>query len=179
MGRLLAAATTHMAIPGVVLNSQGTAALAANLVRYFPIYVVTPIVVDQLVLEVTTLAGSTTARMGIYHADKDWVPGALVVDGGTVATDSTGVKAASVTAPLAPGRYLMATNSNGTATIRTFRGFLANQWLMSTLGASSVVFLLRGAQTYGAFPATGTAIDTVSASTIALDYYMCLRISTP
>ena len=44
---------------------------------------------DALVGRVTTWPGSI-GRMGIYTADDDWQPAALVVDAGTFSTTATG-----------------------------------------------------------------------------------------
>lgn len=179
-GRLRASGTNYLSLPGVNISSVGTVAQAANFVRYFPIKLETVMAFDQLVCEVTGAgAGGTTARMGIYHRDKDWVPGDLIVDGGTVAVDGTGVKTASISVILGPGRYYLCWNTDGTPTVRSVRGFPPNGHLLPTLGASPIVISLRGTQTYGAFPATGTVIDSVSGSTIPMDYWVFLRASTP
>lgn len=180
VGRPIIAATTYLTLPGVSISTTATTAQAANQVKYYPIYVTTPITIDQLSLEVTSAgAGGTTARMGIYHADINWVPGALIADSGTVAVDSTGVKSAAVAVTLAPGRYLLCFNSDGAPTLRCARGNLGNTVLLPTLGANPALFSMRGTQTYGAFPATGTAIDTVAGNTVGFDYVVFPRVSTP
>ena len=62
--------------------------------------------------EVTTTGTATLLRLGLYAADADWQPGALIVDGGTVDATGTGNKSASVNVVLQPGNYLAALNAN-------------------------------------------------------------------
>lgn len=178
--RVVLSGLTYGSLPGVGSISSGTTTLAANQVRYLPIVVDTPITVDQLILEVTTAgAASTTARMGIYTAGLDWMPVTLVVDGGTVAVDSTGAKTLSISQQLMPGRYLLTINTDGTPTLRYVRGSINSALLTDAFGSSPIVGHLRATQTYGAFPATPTAPTLAVAVTAGPDYVLCTRISTP
>lgn len=181
-GRLVVAATTYYNLPNVAFNAQSTLAIAANTARYFPIKIDTSITIDQLVTEVTTASGSggSTARLALYAAGTDWQVGALVVDGGTVATDSTGVKAATVNTVVSSGRYYLVINADVGFTARSIRGSLVASHMRWSAGSSSVfVGALTVAQTYGAFPSTGDAISTVTFNTTQLDYAMAIRVSVP
>lgn len=180
-GRLKISGTTHYSIPGVEASSAGTFAISANTIRYAPIYVTTPITIDQMAIEVTTGgAASTTARLGIYNADLDWQPTSLVVDAGTVAVDSTGVKIASVNVTLPPGRYLLALNSDGAPTLRRVLGGAMFLGYANTLGASPFIVIPNTTQTYGVLPNPGTAISNISSgSSASTHHYIFLRTSAP
>lgn len=173
-------ATIYYSVPGQQPATTSTLALVANVVRYFPIVITTPITINQLALEVTTVgAGSTTARLGIYNADTDWQATSLLLDAGTVAVDSLGVKTITVSQILTPGRYLFAINSDGTPQMRTVRGGANYLGYDSIIGASPFVTGIRGAQTYGAFPGTGTAWNTISGAATPNHYMIFARVSVP
>ncbi|GAG85064.1 unnamed protein product [marine sediment metagenome] len=79
-GRAVGGGVTYLTIPGVIGlgSTTATGLLAANK-YYHPIYVRTPITVDAIVVEITANGGpGSTARAGIYHADVNWQPGALI-----------------------------------------------------------------------------------------------------
>jgi hypothetical protein len=171
--------TSNFLIPGFVPNNSSTLALTANQVRYFPIIVSTAITLDRLACEVTaTGAGGTTIRLGIYNADTDWAVTSLVVDGGTVAADSTGVKTVTINTTLAPGRYLLACNSDGTPTLRSIRGALPGMGFVAALGATANITRMTASQTYDAFPSTGTA-HTIGSGNQQYDYAVFCRVSVP
>lgn len=181
VGRANAGGTVQYSLPGVAISAGGTLALSANQVRYFPILVDTTITIDQFGLEVTAAgAAATTLRMGLYSADTDWQPTSLILDAGTVAADSLGVKTLSPTAfSLAPGRYVLAINTDGAPTVRTVRGGFRSGLVVIGLGTNIVLNFLRGVQAYAAFPSTGTAYSTAGGGTNAFDYPIFLRLSVP
>lgn len=80
--------------------------------QYFVPYIVEePHTFTQLGLNVTTAgAAGATLRFGLY-ADNNNIPGALIVDTGTVAADTTGFKSATISAMLAPGLYWKSVSS--------------------------------------------------------------------
>lgn len=180
-GRLVVGGTTHYTLPGVCPSGTvGSAVLTAGQDRFMPILVETPITLDQLALEVTSAgAGGTTLRMAIYNADGSWQPTTLVVDAGTVAADGNGVKTATISTTLAPGRYLLAVNSDGTPTLRTIRGSIPNMFINSAFSGNALILVMRNTRAYAAFPATATAIDTVTASSVGIEYSVVCRVSTP
>ena len=179
VGRAKAGGTTHYMVPGVELSATGTVAIAANVLRYEPFITNTTITIDQLALEVTTAsAGGTTLRMGIYNADTDWQPTSLIVDAGTVAADSLGVKTASISQTLSPGRYLKVINSDSTPTLRTGRGGSALLGAQSTL-TSAPFFTPSVATAYAAFTAAGVAWTTLITSGSPPVHYVFCRVSVP
>jgi hypothetical protein len=180
-GRSKQGATTHLALPGVSLSGTVTTlAISANTVRYFPVLVRSAITVDQIAVEVqTNSAANTTIRLGIFNADTDWQPSGLVVDGGTVAADSNGFKAASVNTPLPVGRYLLALNSDAGPTLRSIRGGSQFVGFTSTLGASPYIFARTAVLAYGAFTGPGTAWSTAQPNSAPPDNVIFLRVSVP
>ena len=173
------AGDTQLSIPGVTASGASTVAVAIDEVRYFPFVVDHPIQVDQLTIEVTSAgSASTTARLGIYHADKNFQATTLVVDAGTVTVDSTGQKdlAVSPAEMLAPGRYMMAFNSDGTPTLRGVRAF--GPWgLRDLITANPFIFGLRVTQTYAAFPDPGTQYTSTQSDNTGMAYLMFLRVA--
>ena len=111
--RLKASGTPVPSIPNAQWQANSTQAVVANQVRYNGFSIDQPITVSALVCEVTTTGTATLLRLGLYAADADWQPGALIVDGGTVDATGTGNKSASVNVVLQPGNYLAALNANG------------------------------------------------------------------
>lgn len=169
---------TQYSLPGIEPTTTSTQAITANVVRYGPFYVVTPITIDLLVCEVTSVgAGGTTARLGIYRADLSWQPTDLIVDGGTVAVDGTGVKTTAVSVTLASGRYLTALNSDGTPTMRVIRGGGFLTGYNTALGATPGISAPNGVQAYGVFPSPGTAWTAAGGTAIGPLQYIWMRIS--
>ncbi|MCX6399241.1 MAG: hypothetical protein NTX33_04820 [Propionibacteriales bacterium] len=64
------------------------------------------ITIDRIACEVTTAAASTTVRLAIWNVDSNDEPSTLVLDAGTVASDTTGAKEITISQSLAPGTYL-------------------------------------------------------------------------
>lgn len=171
-----------LSLPGVAITSLATLALSANNLRYAPILVETPIVIDQLVCEITTAsAGGTTVRMAIYAADTDWQPGALIVDSGTVAADAIAVKTASVAVVLSPGRYLTAINTDSTPTLRRLIGGSNLFGIHPNIGANPLISQFGLAVAYGAFlnPGTVWASGAEAVSSSPPNHFVFLRVATP
>lgn len=63
--------------------------------------------------------GGTAARLGIYTVGTNGNPDTLVLDAGTVAVDSTGVKEIVISQSLTKGLYYAAWISDGTPTVTT------------------------------------------------------------
>lgn len=181
-GRGVLGGTTRLATPGVRGVSVSTQTMANNTITYEPRLVATSITLDQLVVEVTT-AGSAGSllRIGIYSADTDWQPTALVLDGGTVAADSLGVKTLAISQVLSAGRYLFAMNNNSTSgvALRVVRGELG--WgYPPTLGGSLFVVRADVSAAYGALPTSSIPAPNANgaASTPTVHGIFC-RVSVP
>ena len=55
--------------PGVDINTLSTSAVGGNKTIYSPIYAATPITLDLMAFEVTTISAGADARVGLYMAD--------------------------------------------------------------------------------------------------------------
>ncbi len=138
------------------LTSVGTGiALTADTLYSVPLIVARAITVDRIACEVTTAgAASTAARLGIYNNGTNLHPGALLLDAGTVAVDSTGVKAITINQALSKGIYHLAIISDGAPSAR---GILPEKSPLPILGIVASQFYRfytdwSVAQTYGALP---------------------------
>lgn len=182
-GRISVGGTDNYNLPGIGLFQSSTEAHSSNVLFFFPIVVSTTITLDRIASEVTGAgSGGATARLGIYEADIDWQPGDLVVDAGTIAIDTTGLKAITISEVLTEGRYLLAYVGDATATLREIRGTFLGHGINAG-SASTIITGLRitgqGAE-HTAFSDPGvlwTIIDG-SAST-PFKYQVYVRISTP
>jgi hypothetical protein len=179
-GRLNIGGTVDTSLPGVDANVVATVAIAANVVRYAPHIIESQVTINQLSIEVTAnTAGGTTARLGLYNADENWLPTSLVVDAGTVAVDSNGHKTASVSVVLPPGRYVTALNSDAAPTLRFVRGGARLMGMNSVFGAAPYATYQTGiAQAYSTFPATATDPSTPAAGTNPPVYFVLMRIAS-
>lgn len=181
-GRTKTAGANPYILPGVVPFSAGTVAgPSTGFIFYMPIFVERVITVDQIAIEVTTLFSGGKVRVGIYNADTDYQPTSLILDSGELATDSTGVKTASISQALVAGRYLLAlTENNSGIGLRMVRGYLPNGSFGTALGSNIFTHRVAVAQSYGALASTGVVADTYNvSSTAGWEYYAFLRVSTP
>ena len=170
---------TYYVIPGSAISATSTQTQVIDRDVYEVWFTPTPIVVDQMAFEVTTLAAGN-ARIGFYRADRDWQPyGAPLADSGDIATGTTGVKTYTPSTPVAvrPGRYLSVTNFSATPTIRVFRGGLT--FLESGLGASSMLLEMRFLRTYAPFPTPPSAWDLGNATNAPMNHKVIYRVSQP
>lgn len=178
LNRLVFSGTTYWGVPGVILSSQSTSGLSANEVRYFPFYVDSPITAAAISLEITTQAAAgKLCRMGICTVTPGtFLPLAALVDAGTVAADTLGVKTITINQALAVGAYALMVNTDGTPTLRTVRGQPAGGFVLPTMGSSAFAGSLRAAQTFGTFPTpTPTAPTSLGASSAGWEYCVALQ----
>jgi hypothetical protein len=146
-------------------NSTSTAALSANILRTCPIYIPRGESIDRVAFNVNIAASAgKLARVGIYAAGADGLPGVLVSDLGTVAIDSTGDKTVTVaTSPTAGRWYYLAIVNDESFTAAAFTASVSSPLGQSTVtgtaGLSAFV-----AHTFGAlpdpFPASARALTT-------------------
>lgn len=181
-GRAKRAAETYYVVPGCTLTSVATSTLSSNFDCFSPWQTSSPIVVDQLAFEVTTLQ-SGNARVGFYRADRDWQPiGAPLADSGDISTNTTGVKTYTPGTPIAvrPGRYLSVITNNAAATFRQFiGGGGGSNPLDSALGSSPFVRRFFLSRSYAAFPTPSAAWDTESLDLVAMHHMVVYRLSRP
>jgi hypothetical protein len=86
----------------VSVGGTGTFAFTNGVVNFMPIMLAVGRTADRIGIEVTGAGTAATSvhRLGIW-ADSSGVPGTLLVDAGTVATDATGLKEATISQALA------------------------------------------------------------------------------
>jgi hypothetical protein len=151
--------TVHYGVPGIELNTtNSTVTRTAAKLYYEPMFVSTPITLDQLLIRVQTAgAAGNVARLGIYAADTDWQPSSLVVDAGAVAVDTTGVKSVTISQALAAGRYLLTYISDGAPIIYCNAASLRFHPLWAPSGNQDYVTDFTAARAYGALPTTPAA----------------------
>lgn len=105
---------------GQLTNSVSTKVQPGNGTLYLsPVVLERPVSIDRLAVNVTDV-GSTgsVARLGIYRDGGAGVPTTLLVDGGTVSTETTGERFVSVTQDLTPGRWWFAFAQQGAPVTR-------------------------------------------------------------
>jgi hypothetical protein len=170
----------YYSVPGANFVSTAAAALAANVVYYHAWYTPSPIVIDQMAAEVTTLAG-TNFRIGFYAADTDWQPlGAPLADSGNLSSASAGVKTYTPGTPIrvTEGRYVSAITCDGAPSLRGFR----SSWLQpldSGLGASPFMAYMQVTRAYAAFPTPAVLWTSVSWGTTPFLHYVAYRVTVP
>ena len=134
-------------------GSSGHRLAVADLLYALPVAFAAPIEFDRIAMRVYgAAAAGKKARMGIYlnKDDTELYPGALALDSGEVAVDSTGIKAVTIAYTLSKGGIIwLAFITNGTPDIYEL-GF--HQEL---LGFDSMTIDWTGltkSQAYGALP---------------------------
>jgi hypothetical protein len=142
--------------PGIV--TSGTSAGAANFKRASPFYIPVSTSFDRIAVNVTT-AGTASAlvRLGIYNV-VDGLPTTLVIDAGTVAADTTGVKEITIALTLAPGWYAMTYNRNEAAIAvrRSVSNINVGETNLATVAPNDG---WQVSETFGAFPSSfGSAV---------------------
>lgn len=112
---------------------------------------------------ITAAAAGSLARLAVYAANASGKPGALIVDAGTVATDSTGYKNITLGTPviLMPGLYFLTIYNNGLPTLRGLTN-AALPYIPMSLdtyngGLAMTGFRATG-QTFGAYPDPAPAV---------------------
>lgn len=139
-------------------------AVVANILYGTPIYIPELVTILTINLSNVNIAGAagTKARIGLYKKSNTGdFPSSLVVDGGEVATDSTGTKTVTVSTALTPGWYFMAVVFSGTPTILGFSLSsgantlsLFGSDVANASGTGSIFATITSSYTYGALPST-------------------------
>jgi hypothetical protein len=95
-------------------SAPGTSAFTAGRLLFVPIWVDAAWSIDRVGFYLSTVAASSSVRIGIYNAGSNGAPGSLLVDFGTVATAvGTGEKTITVSQTLQPGMYWLAMAAQG------------------------------------------------------------------
>lgn len=182
-GRPVLAGTTYYSFPGTIGGGSGGDDVLANRLYYGSWVVDTTITIDRLVTCLLTDpagVGDVHLRIGLYEADENWVPGALVVASGELtfpsgATDTT--ITATVNEVLPPGRYMSAIICEAAleTSSEPFGAMLAWDPIRG-----SYLAIISAAVSYGALPDPGPAIDNLGPYTDNGHYtFVGCRISAP
>lgn len=170
----------NLSIPGLESAAQSTTGVTSNRLVYEPILIPTAITIDLLAVEVTTLFVGGLMRLGIYNADVHWQPTSLVLDAGTVATDTLGVKSISINQALPAGRYLFAFVMNSsTPQFRTARGGSRLYGYNPALGTTIFTASVQVTFAFGTLPDPGTAWDTPNYVNSGNSHLIFCRESVP
>jgi len=154
-------------IPGCyqTQNAPGNFFPTANRIYYFPIVFLAPATIKEARLIVTVAAASSNARIGIYTADKEWQPVALVSDFGAVSCATTGYKEITgMSVAVSAGLHLLAFNcDNSSITFRSLLGFPITGTMRPPVAGRNdnfAVLLQKLSSTYGALPSTVQPYDS-------------------
>ena len=95
-------------VPGWITGNTGAFGLGNGNLFYIPVYVGERATFDRIGTRVVAAGGAgSLARLGIYR-ENGTLPGALVVDAGTVATDALAFVEAVINVTLGRGHYFLA-----------------------------------------------------------------------
>ncbi len=109
---------TNWVLPGWSFGATAGNVVVADRRYYTPIYVANGMTYVRIGVHVRIAgAGGTVARLGLYAAtittNRRIIPGALVLDAGTVSVATTGGKEITIDETLPSGFYFLALSSNG------------------------------------------------------------------
>lgn len=161
--------------------NSGTRAISANHLFALPIYFGQAKGVDTIVFNVATAAGAgALARVGLYEDDGSLYPGSLLVDGGTVAVDSTGYKVVTFESVTTPANKVvwLAIVSDSTPTLSTAVGTRSDFLGAATLAQGRHNWGYRVNFTFDALPATYPAGANFQNTTQPGNpWFLALRVS--
>ena len=129
--------------------------------------------IDKLGIVVSTAVPASTIRLGIYSDSGVGYPGALIIDGGTVDTSTTGSKTVTITkTTLPPGTYYLAYVPQGAAGVAV-QGFPLTviDFPSATQGGLTLGVMPTTAAVSGALPATWVfASDSTAGGVAKISY---------
>ena len=145
---------------GIASTLTAAGALAANTAHIQPFAVKQTQTFTAIGIEVTTASGAgTLIRLGIYNV-ANGVPTSLVLDAGTVAASSTGIKEITISQSLSQGLYALVAVSDSTPTVRV-AGSITASLITNFLGVSALDGTnwtgYTASFTFGTFPSTWSA----------------------
>jgi hypothetical protein len=151
-------------------SSLTTGAVVANTLYAIPFvapFRAGPPTLDRLAFNVTTLLAGN-GRAGIYNSTSvtNLYPSSLVIDGGSIATGTTGVKAATISQALTPGKlYWAVFVADVAATLRTHQagtvgGILGFDSTLPNGGNRGISVAFTFAALPGTFPVSAALITT-------------------
>ena len=138
-------------------TASTTLAVAANILYAIPFFVPVTATYTTIAIEVTTLKAGSNIRLGIYR-DSGGVPGALVLDAGTVSGGAVALVSIVIAQSLTPGWYWLAGLASDTPTVRASNISGALRMLGGLTGLDTANHVgWSVAQAYGALPNPFTA----------------------
>ena len=146
----------------VTQASSGTR--TADTIYGVPIYIPGTYTMNQIACQIATGgAGGTLLRLGIYSAAATGLPATLLVDGGAIAADVTGLRTATLSLALAEAWYWLAFLSNGGPSTYGFTASQVDVFGQTSLSATAGLYCVTASQTYGSLPGTFPAVTYASA----------------
>jgi hypothetical protein len=147
----------------LVVGTLTNLAATADKLYLAPFQVEENEIFDRQAIRVTT-ASAGNCRLGLYSIDIHAWTGALVIDSGTVATGSTGVKTLTLSQALTPGWYATAAVFDATPTLATWPA--SNSGICLGFAADLVTrqSIVSAAFTYGALPADFSGLTLAAES---------------
>lgn len=148
-------------------SHNGTQALTSGVAHYQPVVFRRSATLDRTGVLLTTAAGSSAVRIGLYE-DDDGLPGTLVADFGTVATTSgTGVREITISQAVTRTRYwACVVAQGGSPTVRSGGGVVLPYSLgdatAATFDTASFFYVYTQSGVSGALP---TPAGTMTIST--------------
>lgn len=150
-----------------------TQGLSGNSIYYTPVEIGTRVGITTISCKINSAATGATLRMGIYD-NAGGKPGNLILDAGSVAVSTTGVKEVTLasTLYLLPGWYWFAIFSSGAPTLDSANGALLNGVIgFTTAGNTGQVTGLRATLTYSTFPSTANLTSLLYISSAPLLWF--------
>lgn len=134
----------------------GSASMGNNIFKGYAFEVAEFMKLDELGFIVATAFASTECRVGLYRVRPFGSDAAatLVVETGALATTTTGLKTAAVSALLTPGNYMAVVASNGGPTLRSFTAGAQSPFCIDGSNVLYSTMNRTSGLTYGAMPAT-------------------------
>jgi hypothetical protein len=165
-------------IPNVQSGALGTGTITSGVDRYQRFVVTQSIVVDMVLLEVTTGPSvAATVYFGLYACDADLQPSGNVLLATDIAVDisATGVFTKQVTPVTLPaGTYVFASNTSANLVAR--RLIAGDVAITGGYGATGSVLILASNRTAASFVNNPSAWNTiVTTSTVGSSHFALLR----
>jgi hypothetical protein len=130
-----------------------------------PIYAPVAVPLASIGLQVTTAVASTTIRLGIYADNGSGMPGALILDAGTIDSSTTGFKEITISQAVGPGLLWLAgvahTGAPSTAMHGTDQGGLSTSSSSDIANSSSIPGYTQASVT-STLPANATTTPSAS-----------------
>ncbi len=167
---------------GMPYVSEGTLALTADTIYFIAFFIPRTRTYDRIGVELTTNgAAGILVRLGIYNATSAHIPGALVLDAGTVVVDNGAavLKTITISKQLIPGNYFMAVVSDGTPTLRACR--IGNLTFLGHPGTTFTVNTINGGYSKASVGSAALADPAVTGLTLTATYLtptVVLRVLT-